>query len=161
MTYLNEDFMPLGRQLFDRTLADALSDLARQKYGTAKQVARSWGIDPATAANLFKGHLSIPTLMKAVAVEGWGLWEAIGAEVTGETYEQFVERKLRQAIREADDARSNLVHLRARREALDALTADSDAPGGGPDAEQLGSPLGVDRRGPDQPRHRRTGTAAD
>lgn len=161
MTYSDRVFMPLSRQLFDRTLADALSDLARQKYGTAKQVARAWGIDPTTAANLFKGHLSIPTLMKALQVEGWSLWAAVGSEVTGETYEQFVERKLQAAIREAADARSNLVQLRSRREALDALARGDDPAGVGQVAEQLGLRPGDAGRPSDHTRARRSGAAAD
>jgi hypothetical protein len=128
MMQVGSDYMPLGRQLFPRSLSDALGDLARQKYGTAKKVAKAWGIDPATAANLFKGHLSIPTLMKAVAVEGRDLWEALGTELTGETYHQYEERKLQRIIEEAEYARQNLVRLRERRALMDARTADLDGP---------------------------------
>ena len=128
--------MPLGRQLFTRTAGDALGDLARQKYGTAKAVARAWGLDPATAANLFKGHLSVPTLMKALSVEGWGLWEALGSELTGETYHQYEERKLQRIIKEAEDARQNLVRIRARREALEQGSSDVDRSRRGEGAQQ-------------------------
>ncbi|MBI5940123.1 MAG: hypothetical protein HY859_06830 [Caulobacterales bacterium] len=149
---------------FAKTVGDALRDLIRRRYrsNAAKTIERDWDLDARTARNVVgQGNVSERTLTKAVRAEGWELLAALGAELTGETYEQFVERKLRQAIREADDARSNLVHLRARREALDALTADSDAPGAGPDAEQVGAGPGDDRGSPDQPRPRRTGTAAD
>lgn len=154
MTYVGTDYMPLDRQLFPRDLAAVVAELARQKHGTAKATARAWGIDPATAENLFKGHLSIPTLLKAVMVEGRDLWEAIGTEVTGETYEQFVERKLQHAIREAADARQNLVDLRARRAALDALAGPADGSLAGPDAKRHGPGPGRAGRAADERRAR-------
>jgi len=118
MTAVETDFMPAGRQLFGLAPGEALAEIARQKYTSAKQLARAWGIDPTTAANVFKGHLSAPTLAKAVAAEGWGLWEALGTTLTGETYEQYEERKLQSIIEQAENARENLVRLRARRAAL-------------------------------------------
>lgn len=149
---------------FAKTVGDALRDLIRRRYRTnaAKTIERDWDIDARTARNVVgQGNVSERTLTKAVRAEGWELLAALGAELTGETYEQFVERKLRIAIREAADARSNLVHLRARREALDALAGDADTPGGGPAAEHLGSESGGDGGPADQPRHRRSGSATD
>lgn len=149
---------------FAKTVGDALRDLIRRRYpaNAAKTIERDWDLDARTARNVVgQGNVSERTLTKAVRAEGWQLLAALGAELTGETYEQFVERKLQQAIREADDARSNLVHLRARREALDALTADDDASGGGPAAERLGPGAGDAGRRDGQPRARRSGATAD
>lgn len=118
--------MPADRQLFGLAPGEALAEIARQKYRTAKDLARAWGIDPTTAANVFKGHLSAPTLAKAVAAEGWCLWEALGTTLTGETYEQYQERRLHRIIEQAETARENLIQLRSRRAALDERTRELD-----------------------------------
>lgn len=112
--------MPLDRQLFGRSLGEALSELARQRYprDTAKHVARAWKIEPSTAANVVKGHASERTLTKAIQAEGWGLVAALGEALTGETFAEFEERRLQTIIREAEDARRNLVELRTRRAEL-------------------------------------------
>ena len=104
-----------------KTVGDALRDLVRKRYPTnaAKVIARSWDLDPKTAKNVVtSGHVSERTLTKAVRAEGWALLEALGAELTGETFHQYEERKLQQIITEAENARENLVRLRQRREAV-------------------------------------------
>lgn len=123
------DFLPLRRQLFDLSLGEALSELARQRYprDTAKHLAKAWDIDPATAANVVKGHASERTLTKAIKAEGWGLLACLGAALTGETYEQFEERQLQQIIERAADASQKLVQLRSRREAMASQSLDPDA----------------------------------
>ena len=136
MTYAGTDFMPLGKQLLPRDLSKALAGFAARKYRSAKHLAKAWGIDPSTAANLFKGHLSIPTLSKALAAEGGDLWDALGREITGETYEQRQERRLKSIIKEAADARQNLHLLRSRAALLDERAAELEPAGRGPVAEQ-------------------------
>ena len=133
--------MPLRRQLFDLSIGEALAELVRQKYprDTAKHVARSWGIDPATAANVVKGHASERTLTKAIRAEGWGLLAILGAAITGETYEAYEERQLLAIIERANDASTKLVHLRARREALAAQSLDADALGDRRPSDDLGA----------------------
>lgn len=126
MAVTETGFMPADRQLFGFSPGEALADIARQKYASAKQLARAWGIDPTTAANVFKGHLSAPTLAKAVAAEGWSLWEALGTTLTGETYEQYEERRLQSIIEQAETARENLIRLRSRRAALDERARELD-----------------------------------
>jgi hypothetical protein len=131
MTALDPDFMQLDRQLFSLSIGEALCALARQKYprDTAKHLARAWDIDPATAANVVRGHASERTLTKAIKAEGWGLLAHLGAALTGETFHQYEERQLQQIIERAADASQKLVHLRARREALAAQSLDPDALG--------------------------------
>lgn len=94
--------MPLARQLIPHRMADALCALLSQKHTTAKQMARAYKIDPATAENLRKGHLSVPTLEKVVKAEGWGLWAELGREMTGESYADYLHRITQ---RQADEQR--------------------------------------------------------
>lgn len=137
--------MPLPRQLFARSLGEVLAGLAKQLYPSAKHIARAWALDRSTAENLCKGHLSIPTLVKALAAEeahrsggGWALWEAIGTELLGEDYHAYEERKLRAVIQRAEEAHENLVRLRARREALAERAAEQFGDEGRRNAERLG-----------------------
>ena len=123
-----KDFMGLPPQLFRRSLGEALSELARQKYprDTAKRLSRAWGIDPKTAANVVQGHVSERTITKALAAEGWALLAPLGQAITGETFEQFEERRLQSIIQEAELAHENLVALRTRRAELDARASQLD-----------------------------------
>lgn len=124
MTQTGSGFMPLDRQLFTRDFAAAFAELARQKYPTAKHLARAWNIDKSTAENLFKGHLSVPTLAKAVAAEGGELWDLLGEAITGETYAERQERRIHTIIREAANARQNLHVLKSRAALLDERAAE-------------------------------------
>lgn len=126
MSYAGHGYMPLDGQLFRRSMAEALADLLSQKHPTAKHLARAAGIDIDTAKNLRKGHLSVTTLQKVLAAEGRDLWNALGDELFGETFYQYEERRLTAVMREAENARSNLVRLRARREELLAGAPDLD-----------------------------------
>jgi hypothetical protein len=141
MTHLTEAFVPLRRQLFDLSMGEALADLARQKYprDTAKHIARAWGIDASTAANVVKGHASERTLTKAIKAEGWSLLACLGAALTGETYSQFEERQLQQIIERAADASQKLVQLRTRREAMASQSLDPDALGDRGSSDQPGA----------------------
>lgn len=118
-------FLPVDGQLFELSIGEAVSLMVRQRYprDTAKLVARAWSIDAATAVNVVKGHCSERTLTKAIRAEGWSFMQALGATITGETFEQFEERRLTQIIQEANHARENIRSLAARREALEARTA--------------------------------------
>lgn len=95
--------MTLPRQLFRRRIADALASLVAQKHRTAKQIARTYSIDPSTAENLRKGHLSVPTLEKAVATDGWELWMALGEAVIGQPYDQHLQTLIERTAREQAD----------------------------------------------------------
>ncbi len=130
MAVTGTDFVPLDRQLFDRSLGEALSALARQRYprDTAKRIARAWDIDPSTAANVVKGHASERTLTKALKAEGWALIAALGEAITGESFAQFEERRLQTIIQEAEHARSQIVALRTRRAALESRARQLDDP---------------------------------
>lgn len=112
-----------------KTVGDAMRDLIRRRYpnNAAKIIARDWDLDPKTAKNVVtSGHVSERTLTKAVRAEGWALLEALGVELTGETYHQYEERQLQRIIEEADHARDKLVRLRERRAAVLPRAADVD-----------------------------------
>jgi hypothetical protein len=116
MTYVESDFMRLDTVLFRRSLAEALAYFLNQKYTTSKQIARAIDIDPATADNLRKGHLSVTTLEKALRAEGRDLWSRLGEEMFGETDLEYHERVIEEQIAQAEHARQNIVRLRERRE---------------------------------------------
>ena len=116
--------MPLDRQIFPRRIADALTDLIRQRHTTAKQAARAYGIDPSTAENLRKGHLSVPTLEKVAKAEGWALWVALGEEMFGQTYpdhlQDIIERTAREQAARADE-RDRVRQMEVRASELGAV----------------------------------------
>lgn len=100
MTDVSADFMPTNRQSFPSArIAEALSSLLTRKHPTAKHMAKAYSIDPSTAENLRKGHLSVPTLEKVVRAEGWALWAALGEELTGQSYADHLQSIIE---READ-----------------------------------------------------------
>lgn len=111
MTDTGTTYMPLDRQLFDRTIAEVLASLLGQRYGTAKHLARALNIETSTAENLRKGHLSVPTLEKALKVEGRDLWNRLGDELFGETDQQYEARRIAAILSEAENAITNLVRL--------------------------------------------------
>ena len=122
MTLGASDFMPLDRQLFRRRIADALTDLIAQKHSTAKQAAKAYGIDPSTAENLRKGHLSVPTLEKVARTDGWAIWAALGEEIFGQTYEDH----LQSLIEETRRAQENLARRRDHVRQLEARAFGMD-----------------------------------
>jgi transcriptional regulator with XRE-family HTH domain len=124
MTSLAWGYMPLNRQLFRRSIAEALAELLGQKHATAKQIARAIGVDPSTAENVRKGHLSVPTLEKALIVEGRELWRRLGDEIFGETDLEYEERVLSQKILEAEEARQNVIRIRQTRHSLESRAAE-------------------------------------
>lgn len=124
------EFLPVDRQLFDLDVGEAMSLIARQKYPSAKHLARAWKIELSTAENVLKGHCSGRTLTKAFKAEGWTIIAALGATITGETFEQYEERRFSQIIRDAERARHNIRSLAARRAQMEsdaALLRDAGA----------------------------------
>lgn len=95
-------YMPLDRQLFPRRMAEALSNLLGQRHSTSKQIARAYGLDPSTAENLRKGHLSVTTLEKVVQTEGWGLWAELGREMMGQTYPDYLQHVIEREAHEQE-----------------------------------------------------------
>ena len=126
MTHGATGYMTLDRQLFRRRIADALTDLLSQRHKTAKQAAKAYGIDPSTAENMRKGHLSVPTLEKVARAEGWALWAALGEELFGQSYDQYlasiIEREAH-AQKERERHRDNVVRLETRARQLGAVLA--------------------------------------
>lgn len=109
------EFLPVDRQLFDLGVGEAIGLIVRQQYPSAKHLARAWKIEISTAENVFKGHCSGRTLTKAFKAEGWAIIAALGATITGETFEQYEERRFSQIIQDAERARQNIRSLAARR----------------------------------------------
>lgn len=146
-----------------KTVGDALRDLIRKRYANnaAKTIERDWDLDPKTAKNVVtSGHVSERTITKAVRAEGWSLLLALGAELTGETFEQFEERRLTQLIQEAEIARENIHRMAARRQTLEARTAgalaDLDRSEPHMDGGEAGGSGSADlERGPRSPRSRK------
>lgn len=129
MAQLRTGFLPLDRQQFGGSMGEAVAAIARQMYprDTAKHIARAWEIDASTAANVVKGHCSERTLTKAVRAEGWSLITALGAAITGETFEQYEERRLNEIIQEAEHARQNIRRMAARRADVESRAAGAVA----------------------------------
>lgn len=130
MTAMENGFMPLDRQLFPRRMAEALANLLGQRHSSSKQIARAYGLDPSTAENLRKGHLSVTTLEKVLRIEGWRLWAELGREMTGESYDQYlqsvIEREAHvQEQRQRERDRIRAMESRARE--LGDLLAGSSA----------------------------------
>jgi hypothetical protein len=129
MTATGWDFVPEDRQLIDRTAGEALARMLRTRWprDTAKQIAKAWGLDATTAANLVKGHCSERTLTKAIRAEGWALLAPLGEALTGESYEAH----LNTIIEETENARRTAEVRRDRVRALEARAASLAGLGGG------------------------------
>ena len=144
MTDIGWGFVPSDRQelRLPKSVGAALAELVKRwaPFHTAKQTAKVFNLEPATAQNLVKGHASERTLTKMVHVQqsaagdAWELWDALGAEVIGETRSQYEERKLRLIIEEAERAQQGVQRLRTRRERLERLAAALVDLEGGPPA---------------------------
>jgi hypothetical protein len=128
MTSKGWEFVPEHRQLFDRTLGEALAKMVRERWprDTVKHAAKAWDLDPSTAANLIKGHASERTITKALRAEGWDLLSAIGVALTGQTHHEWEEERLAKIIKEKEHAEEGIRSLRARREQLEAQAARLD-----------------------------------
>lgn len=116
--------MPLDRQLFTRSLGEALADVARRKWprDTAKHIEREWGVDRSTASNVVKGHASERTVSKAVQSSGWPLLMVLGEALTGETYEQHLQQEIEEAARvqtRLEERRARVADMAARARAQD------------------------------------------
>lgn len=120
------DYMPLDRQLFERSMGEAVAELAKQRYSTAKALAKAWAIDLATAENVRKGHIGVRALYAAIRCEGWAFLGPLGDEVIGETRHDAELRHFNSIIQEAENARHNLVRLRTRRETLERRALELD-----------------------------------
>ena len=117
------DCMTTDRQLFRRSIAEATASLLGRKYPTAKHLAKGVGIDPSTAENLSKGHLSVTTLARVLMAEGRGFYQALGDEIYGQPFLDYEEARLSSLIQEAEIARENIHRMAARRQTLEARTA--------------------------------------
>jgi hypothetical protein len=115
--------MPLDRQMFERSPGEAFADLLRQKYPSAKAMARALCIDITTAENARKGHFSARAFIAAVTIEGWEFLGPFGAELTGETYDQAQDRAITQKLEGALREREEIDKRRAHRETLEERTA--------------------------------------
>lgn len=117
------DCMTADRHIFRRSIAEATASLLGRKYPTAKHLAKGVGIDPATAENLNKGHLSVTTLASVLMAEGRGFYQALGDEIYGQPFLDYEEARLTKQIQEAEIARENIHRMAERRQTLEARTA--------------------------------------
>ncbi|WP_454760628.1 hypothetical protein [Caulobacter segnis] len=104
------------------SIGEALKRIVRDRHQAhaAKRIERAWGLDARTARNVAtEGNVSERTLTKAIKAEGWDLLLELGAELTGETFEEFEERRQQRIIEEAKSAQETVRILRAKRAALD------------------------------------------
>lgn len=100
----------------EKSLSDALRDLIqrRHKSDARKYIEQSWGLDPKTARNVVQsGHVSERTLTKAAKAERWALWHALGEEMFGETYEQFLQGVIDETDRARERACARRDHIRS------------------------------------------------
>lgn len=116
---------------FEKTVGDALRDLIRKRWKTnaAKLIERAWGLDPKTAKNVVtQGNVSERTLTKAARAERWALWHALGEELFGETYEQFLEGVVDEQQRAAERTRARADHLQSLESRASRALAALDRP---------------------------------
>lgn len=127
MAHVDWGYLPLDRQklALGRNVGDALAKLVSSAFPhhAAKSIESRWDLERETAVNVTKGHGSSRTLTKAAMAElakgtFWAFWLRLGAEISGETFEEAEERRLAQIVEEAELARQNLTRIRARREAV-------------------------------------------
>jgi hypothetical protein len=101
---------------FEKTVGDALRGLIRKRWknNAAKLIEQSWGLDPKTAKNVVQqGNVSERTLTKAARAERWALWHALGEEMFGESYEQFLQGVVDETARAGERAAARRDHLRS------------------------------------------------
>lgn len=111
----------------DKTIGDAVRGMVRRRWknNAAKMIERSWDLDPKTARNVVgNGNVSERTLTKAVRAEGWSFLEALGEELTGQSYAQYlasiIEREAH-AQKERERTRADVVRLQTRARELGHL----------------------------------------
>lgn len=131
MTDWAHDFMHRREQLFPRTLGEIVAKLLKARFtrDTAKVIARRYDMDPATGKNVVRGHVSERSLMAILTGEGEDVHElldAIGFALTGETHDQWKERRLTKIIEEAGRAHEKIRHLRTRAQLLAEASLDGD-----------------------------------
>ena len=111
----NDQELPL-----EKSIGDAVRGLIRHRWqtNTAKQIERAWDLDPKTAKNVVtNGNVSERTLTKAVRAEGWAFLDALGHELTGESYADYLHRITERDAhdqRERERARDAVRRLEAR-----------------------------------------------
>lgn len=111
----------------DKSIGDAVRDLVRRRWpnNAAKQLERSWDLDPKTAKNVVgNGHVSERTLTKAVRAEGWSFLDALGHELTGESYADYLNRITERDAnvqRDRERERDNVRRLETRARDLGCL----------------------------------------
>lgn len=119
MTDWSADFVGKNSSQFP-SLGEALHRVISRRWKTnaAKMIERSWGVDPKTATNFAsEKKLSERTLTKAAKAERWALWHALGEEMFGESYEDYLRgviNDLEQERQRAEARRDRLRDLEGR-----------------------------------------------
>jgi hypothetical protein len=111
----------------EKSIGDAVRGMVRRRWknNAAKMIERAWDLDPKTARNVVgNGNVSERTLTKAVRAEGWAFLVALGEELTGQSYDQYlahiIEREAH-AQRERERTRADVVRLQTRARELGHL----------------------------------------
>lgn len=111
----------------EKSIGDAVRGMVRRRWknNAAKMIERTWDLDPKTARNVVgNGNVSERTLTKAVRAEGWAFLAALGEELTGQSYDQYlasiIEREAH-AQKERERVRDNVVRLETRARELGAV----------------------------------------
>lgn len=125
------DFMPREVQLFRRNVGEIIAHLVRSKFprDTAKHLQRSYDLEPSTAKNVARGHVSPQSLTSILHGEGddvFDLLDAIGHALTGKTRHEWEEQKYQRIIEEAERAQDGIRQLRLRRALLAESAMGSD-----------------------------------
>jgi hypothetical protein len=89
--------------------------------GTAKRVARAWGIDVSTAANVVKGHIGARALTRAVEIEGYDLLDHVGKKMTGISRTDWARNKITNLSEELRLATHEYDRLCTRSRTLETL----------------------------------------
>jgi hypothetical protein len=117
------DFMAHDGQLFRRSFGEIIAELMKARFprDTTKHIERRYDVEPSTARNVRRGHVSNQSITSILYGEGedvFALLDALGEALTGVTRDQWEEAKVNKIIREAELAQQTHRLVRLRRQLL-------------------------------------------
>lgn len=120
MTEWSADFVPFEEQLFRPRIGEVIANLLRGRFrrDTAKTLERRYDLEPSTAKNVLRGHVSERSLTSILQGEGEDVFElldAIGHALTGKSRDEWEEQKLQRIIDEANNAQARIARIGERR----------------------------------------------
>ena len=119
------DFMPRVGQDIAGSLGAALQAYVQARWprDTAKQCARTWGLDHETGKNIAKGHASPRTLAHAVKADGYAVLDALGLAITGVTRAEWERERINILMGKLEIETAEYEALRASAAAIEAALA--------------------------------------